>query len=247
MIHADIEDYGKRGIEVQKGILVFAGFENEFLSFLPDAAGSIPELNRFRAAHDRRISARKKDMGKERRCGAFAVHPRHAHAVRKAHHEVAEVIRAGNQRQSPPLRLQILRIVLCDGNGINHRVATVEMRRVMLGKDPRPRLPQPVKTRAFRAIRAAHLHALRKGQERQRVHTHPADPDKKQPAATGKQQFQLLRSQMRIVQRHITSPFPGMHRFIPEYAPIRAFSTRIVKPACRAADGYSQKNPRSIE
>ena len=61
--------------------------------------------------------------------GAFSVHTRNADALGKARHQIAQIIRAGNEGQPSPLSLHVFGMILGDRHGVDHRAKAVQMRR----------------------------------------------------------------------------------------------------------------------
>ena len=177
MIHLDIQHRGDRGIEIEEGIHILAGFKDEVFA-AADAVRAV-DGGQLRPRNDRWVGARRKeDLGGHGGGRALAVHAGEPDAMRVAAHQIAEVIGARNDRQPLGARADKLGRIVAHGDGVDQCVIAVEMRRIVPAEDLDALLCQPLGQRRERAIRAADAKALRFCDMRQRRHGDAADAEK---------------------------------------------------------------------
>gem|GEM_PF-6484012 len=182
MLQLRVEQDRHGRAEIQKGVHILARLKEEHLP--PPQPECPADGGVVRTDQHRRVGGCvQKHLRTHGSTGAFAVHPRHAHAPAVAGHQPTDVVRAGKARDAAFRRRPVLRVVLRDGDGVDHRTAVGrQMGGGVVAEQPDACCRQALCRRTVAsarksAIRTADREACPRGQDRQRRHHNAADAD----------------------------------------------------------------------
>ena len=126
MVGVYVEDHRHGGEEIQKGVAVFAGLQNDGVALSHPVAGV--EQRQRAADHNGGILLRRhEDMGGHGRGGGLAVGTGHAQGVAVALHDAAPRLRPLVYGDAPCDGPGDLRIAVVNGSGADHRIAVFQV------------------------------------------------------------------------------------------------------------------------
>ena len=213
-----VQDHRHRGEEIQEGIAVFAGFQDDGVSL----AHPIARMEHGQGAADHHGGVRlgrHEDVGGHGGGGGFAVGAGDAQGVFIVLHDSAPGLGPLIHGDAPGDGPGDLGILVVDGGGADHQVAVLQvLRRVADGHVDAlgPELADGV---AFRHVRALHPQAHAQQHLRQGTHTHPADAGQVGPDPGLEKGFDIYGRMHHIGSLpHLENSYPILYYTPPECA-----------------------------
>ena len=183
MVHSHIQNNRQRGVEIEEGIHIFAGFKNEVLLFIADIASRSPKQRELRSAKNGSIGGGKENLCTHCRATAFAVHTRNTNAVVIRHHQIAKIVGTGKKRFACRLCGKIFGVICTNGNGVDHGIVIFYIFGIVGWENGNALCFQLRGLHILGTIRSAYTITKRERNLRERRHTDATDSNKENTMA----------------------------------------------------------------